>query len=77
VNLRNRLLITASLWLLGAAYVAQAQQGGDTAAASSAPVATKSITAATTSGDMEEVVVNGIKRGDLIMPTRPMVWTSG
>jgi iron complex outermembrane receptor protein len=66
---RNRLLIIASLWLCGALCVAQAQQTGDTAATSSAPVATKSITAATASGNMEEVVVNGIKRGDLIMPT--------
>jgi outer membrane receptor protein involved in Fe transport len=69
LNLRIRLLITASLWLCGALCVAQAQQSSDSAAASSAPVATKSISAATTSGDMEEVVVNGIKRGELIMPT--------
>ncbi|MGC1456658.1 MAG: TonB-dependent receptor [Steroidobacteraceae bacterium] len=71
MNLRIRLLIAASLWLAGAVCVAQAQQNGDaaTAAASSAPIATKSISAATTSGDMEEVVVNGIKRGELIMPT--------
>ncbi len=32
-------------------------------------MATTSISAATTTGDLEEIVVNGIKRGDLIMPT--------
>ncbi|HTC52048.1 MAG TPA: TonB-dependent receptor [Steroidobacteraceae bacterium] len=69
MTLRNRLLIIASLWLCTALGVAQAQQSSVAGATSSAPVATKSISAATTSGDMEEVVVNGIKRGDLIMPT--------
>jgi outer membrane receptor protein involved in Fe transport len=43
--------------LLALAHVAQAQQG-----ASAAP--------ATASGDLDEIVVNGIKRGDLILPTQ-------
>jgi len=65
VNLRIRVLTSASLWLFGAFCAAQAQQTD-----SSAPsVATKSISAATVDGDLEEVVVNGIRRGDLIMPT--------
>jgi outer membrane receptor protein involved in Fe transport len=62
-------------WILGSAIVscsiiganvAHAQQS---AAPSSAPSATTSISAATTSSDLQEVVVNGIRRGDLIMPT--------
>jgi iron complex outermembrane recepter protein len=68
VILRIRLLIAATLWLSGALCTAQAQQT-DAAAGSSAPVATTSISAATATGDLQEVVVNGIKRGDLIMPT--------
>jgi iron complex outermembrane receptor protein len=61
-----RLLITASLALSSLLPVAQAE---DQVADSSAPVATKSQTAATATGDIDEIVVNGIKRGDLIMPT--------
>lgn len=71
MNLRIRLLITASLWLFGFC-AAQAQQASPSSAPSAAPgtpVATTSISAATTTGDLEEIVVNGIKRGDLIMPT--------
>jgi len=59
--------MAAALWLYGGVCVAQAQESSD--AASSAPVAIKSISAATAAGDLQEVVVNGIKRGDLIMPT--------
>jgi outer membrane receptor protein involved in Fe transport len=50
----------ALLPLLTAAYVAQAQQSASTAP--SAP--------ANTSGDLDEIVVNGIKRGELILPTQ-------
>ena len=69
MNVRISLLITASLWLAGTLGAAQAQQTDTSGAPSSAPVATKSLSAATASGDIEEVVVNGIKRGELIMPT--------
>src|SRR3984957_19072695 len=80
VNLRIGLLVAASLSLFGACCAAQAQQTDAAAPApaappaaaassSTAPVATTSISAATTSGDLQEIVVNGIKRGDLIMPT--------
>jgi iron complex outermembrane receptor protein len=68
VNLRNRVLAAASLWLIAAFCAAQAADEAPTAD-SSTTVATKSQTAATASGDVDEVVVHGIKRGDLIMPT--------
>jgi outer membrane receptor protein involved in Fe transport len=48
----------ASFPLLAATYVAQAQQSTPAAAP------------ATSSGDLDEIVVNGIKRGELIMPTQ-------
>src|SRR5580698_5471539 len=75
VNLRIGLLVAASLSLFGACCAAQAQSDAAAAppaaapASSTAPVATTSISAATTTGDLQEVVVNGIRRGDLIMPT--------
>ena len=68
MNLRIRLLIAASLCLIGTTQVGFAADEAETAD-SSAPVATKSQTAATAAGDVDEVVVNGIKRGELIMPT--------
>jgi outer membrane receptor protein involved in Fe transport len=72
VILRIRLLITASLLLCSAFQAAQAQQTSASSAPSASPAtpaATTSISAATTAGDLQEIVVNGIKRGDLIMPT--------
>ena len=66
---RIRVLIAASLLLSGAFQAAQAQQSSTSSAPAAAPVATTSISAATATGDLEEVVVNGIRRGDLIMPT--------
>src|ERR1700733_11757225 len=72
VTVHIRLLITASLCFVGALQAVQAQQSSASSAptASSAPaVSTTSISAATTAGDLQEVVVNGIRRGDLIMPT--------
>src|ERR1700735_1564782 len=71
VILRIRLLITGSLLLCGAFQAAQAQQTSASSAPTAAPgpPAAAAISAATATGDLEEVVVNGIKRGDLIMPT--------
>jgi outer membrane receptor protein involved in Fe transport len=72
VNLCNRLLLTASLGLFSAFHVAQAQQttaAATSAAASAAPVVATTTAPGTATGDLQEVVVNGIKRGDLIMPT--------
>src|SRR3984957_3926564 len=72
VMLRVRLLITTSLLLCTAIQVAQAQQTSPSSAPSASPAtppATTAISAATATGDLQEVIVNGIKRGDLIMPT--------
>jgi outer membrane receptor protein involved in Fe transport len=68
--LRIRVPLTVSLpfCLLSAFHVAQAQQT-DTSATSSAPVAATTTAPGTSSGDLQEVIVNGIRRGDLIMPT--------
>jgi len=66
VTLRLRLLFTAALCFFSALQAAEAQQAASSAPA---PVATTSVSAATATGDLQEVVVNGIKRGELIMPT--------
>ncbi len=65
MNLRNRLLITTALSFTGLVCSAQAQQTDSAAPA----VSTTAISAANATGDLEEIVVNGIKRGELIMPT--------
>jgi outer membrane receptor protein involved in Fe transport len=51
-----------SLPLLASAFAARAQQS----AASTAPATTAP---ANSSGDLDEIVVNGIRRGDLVLPT--------
>ena len=51
--------------LLTVCHVAQAQQTASTAPATSAPTPVPT----TDSGDLDTIVVNGIRRGDLIMPT--------
>jgi len=68
LTLRIRVLVTVSLTFcsLGAFHIAQAQQTGSS---SSAPVAATTNAPGTSSGDLQEVIVNGIRRGDLIMPT--------
>jgi outer membrane receptor protein involved in Fe transport len=55
--------------LCSAFQAAQAQQTSASSAPSASPAATTSLSAATATGDLQEIVVNGIKRGDLIMPT--------
>jgi outer membrane receptor for monomeric catechols len=50
-----------SLSLLASAFTARAQQSTATPPATAAP--------ANSSGDLDEIVVNGIRRGDLILPT--------
>jgi outer membrane receptor protein involved in Fe transport len=55
-----RVSVLAAFPLLTVPFAAQAQQTASTAAA----------TPATSSGDLDEVVVNGIKRGELILPTQ-------
>jgi outer membrane receptor protein involved in Fe transport len=54
-----RVSVVASFPLLAVPHAALAQQTTSTSAASGA----------TSSGDLDEVVVNGIKRGELILPT--------
>jgi outer membrane receptor protein involved in Fe transport len=68
--LRIRVPLTVSLpfCLLSAVHVAQAQQT-DTSATSAAPVVASTTAPGTSSSDLQEVIVNGIRRGDLIMPT--------
>jgi outer membrane receptor protein involved in Fe transport len=53
-----RVFVVLSIPLLAASFVAEAQQSATSAAATPAG-----------SGDLDEIVVNGIKRGDLILPT--------
>jgi outer membrane receptor protein involved in Fe transport len=82
--MKRRSWVSGSVILSCSAFVAvqavladqtAAAAEGDAAPATSAPAdtsgtgATKSQTAATSTGDLEEIVVNGIRRGDLIMPT--------
>jgi outer membrane receptor protein involved in Fe transport len=55
--------LIGSLCVLAAIHAAQAQQI-NTSEPSSAPITTPQST-----GDLDEVVINGIRRGDLIMPT--------
>ena len=72
MNLRIRLLAVTSLWLIGGFCAAQAQQADASAqAAPATPVTPVSTSATTSTGstDLDEIVVHGIKRGDLIMPT--------
>jgi outer membrane receptor protein involved in Fe transport len=57
-----RVAVITSLSLVTAFHSAQAQQS-TTPAAASAPQATST-------GDLDEIVVNGIKRGELILPTQ-------
>ncbi len=55
-------VFVASLTLLASAFTARAQQGAPaTPAATPPPV--------NSSGDLDEIVVNGIRRGDLVLPT--------
>ncbi len=57
----NRVFV-ASILLLAGAFSARAQQS-----APATPAATP--TPANSSGDLDEIVVNGIRRGDLVLPT--------
>jgi outer membrane receptor protein involved in Fe transport len=54
--------VVTSLSLLAAYPVAHAQQSAAPASAAASP--------AVSSGDLDEIVVNGIKRGELILPTQ-------
>ena len=63
MTLRNRVLVVATLGTLNTLLPAQAQQT-NTAAPTAPPPTT-----VTGAGDLDEVVINGIRRGDLIMPT--------
>jgi outer membrane receptor protein involved in Fe transport len=58
LTLSIRVSVIASLSILTAYHAAQAQQ-------STAPA-----TPPTSSGDLDEIVVNGIKRGELVLPTQ-------
>ena len=62
MTLRNRVLVVATLGTLSTIHPAQAQQ------TNTAPAATPPTTYSG-GGDLDEVVINGIRRGDLIMPT--------
>jgi hypothetical protein len=56
-----RASVIGSLSILTAFHAAQAQQAAAPATVAAAP--------ATASDDLEEIVVNGIKRGELVLPT--------
>jgi len=51
--------------ILVASGTAQAQQAAEPATGTATPTST----AANTAGDLDEIVVNGIRRGDLVLPT--------
>jgi outer membrane receptor protein involved in Fe transport len=57
-----RVFVVASLSLITSAFTARAQQSASTAPPSAAAPANSS-------GDLDEIVVNGIRRGDLVLPT--------
>lgn len=61
MTLGIRVYVVVSLSLLASAFTARAQQSTATPPATAAP--------ANSSGDLDEIVVNGIRRGDLILPT--------
>jgi outer membrane receptor protein involved in Fe transport len=61
LTLCNRAVVIASLWALTALQAAQADE-------TNTPPAAPTIAPQST-GDLDEVVINGIRRGDLIMPT--------
>jgi len=63
VTLRNNVSVVVSCLLITATHPVLAQQS---AATSSAPTATTQLGS---SDNLDEIVVNGIKRGDLILPT--------
>jgi outer membrane receptor protein involved in Fe transport len=66
-------IVTVALLRLTPALAAgdAAQASGDSATADTSPTSTTSATApvAASSTDLDEIVVNGIRRGDLILPT--------
>jgi outer membrane receptor protein involved in Fe transport len=66
-------IVTVALLRLTPALAAgdAAQASGDSATADTSPPSTTSATApvAASSADLDEIVVNGIRRGDLILPT--------
>ena len=64
MTLRKRVLVCATLGTLNSFHAAFAQQ---TNTAAAPPTVTQ--TTATGTEDLDEVVINGIRRGDLIMPT--------
>jgi outer membrane receptor protein involved in Fe transport len=60
----TRISIVGSFLLFNIPFGAQAQQ-----LASAATASTAGASAASSGGDLDEIVINGIKRGDLILPT--------
>jgi outer membrane receptor protein involved in Fe transport len=64
-----RISVVASFSILGAVHVAQTEAAESAATPADAPPATAPAAQAQSSGDLDEIVVNGIKRGELIMPT--------
>jgi outer membrane receptor protein involved in Fe transport len=64
LTLGIRASVVTSVSLLIAYPAAQAQQSTETASGAAASPAQ-----ANTSGDLDEIVVNGIRRGDLVLPT--------
>jgi outer membrane receptor protein involved in Fe transport len=59
--------VIASCALIAAQHGAQAQQAAENSAA--APAAPTSTTAPTGEGDLDEIIIHGIRRGDLVLPT--------
>jgi outer membrane receptor protein involved in Fe transport len=59
--------VIASCALIAAQHGAQAQQAAGNSAA--APAAPTSTTAPTGEGDLDEIIIHGIRRGDLVLPT--------
>ena len=64
LTLRNRVLVGATLCTLNTFHAALAQQTN-----TAAPPLVPTPPTVTGEGDLDEVVINGIRRGDLIMPT--------
>src|ERR1700726_1563949 len=61
--------VIVSCWIVTTYHSAHAQQTDGSSATASATPATPTLMPASSSGDVDEVVINGIKRGELILPT--------
>jgi len=64
-----RVSVMAAFPWLSLTHAALAQQATSTPTTSPATVSTSATSGTTSSGDLEEIVVHGIKRGELILPT--------